>query len=46
MLVQGQSHVCQGAFPSLVVPELGVHKDAIMVEEYVLLHAQSPWLAA
>src|ERR1700722_3297702 len=47
ILVQGQSHVCQGAFPGLVVPELGVHEDAIMVEEHVLLHPQySPRSAA
>ena len=43
VLVHGETDVRQGASPSPVVPELGVHQDAVMVEEDALLHSRDPF---
>jgi hypothetical protein len=45
-LVQGQTNVRQGAFSSFVIPEFGIHQNAIMIEEYVLSHSLDPFMSS
>jgi hypothetical protein len=38
VLVQGHTDLREGAFSGFVVPDLGVHQDAVVIEEDVVLH--------